>query len=79
MWETTTRKPMLSLRLFGLFLLRLAQRTFLALLLNEPPRSTRLSTGCALHDGPGGPGAMLLIQPPNRRPNSITISEAWWY
>jgi hypothetical protein len=30
---TTTRKPMLSFRLFGLFLLRTAQRTFLGLLL----------------------------------------------
>jgi hypothetical protein len=31
----------LLLRLFGLFLLRYAQRTFLSLLLNAPPRSTR--------------------------------------
>lgn len=39
--DATTRKPMLSFLLFGLFLLRYAQRAFLALLLKEPPRSTR--------------------------------------
>lgn len=38
--STTTRKPMFLLRLFGLFLLREAERTFLWLLLNEPPRSS---------------------------------------
>ena len=39
--DAHTRNPMLLLRLFGLFLLRYAQRTFLRLLLNEPPRTTR--------------------------------------
>jgi hypothetical protein len=34
----TTRKPMLSLRLSGLFLLRSAQRAFLRLLFHAPPR-----------------------------------------
>jgi hypothetical protein len=32
---------MFLFRLFGLFLFRAAQRTFLALLLNAPPRNTR--------------------------------------
>jgi hypothetical protein len=32
---------MLLLRLFGLFLFRLAQRTLFSLLLNAPPRNTR--------------------------------------
>jgi len=37
---------MLLLRLFGLFLLRYAQRKFLALLLMyDPPRNTRRATG----------------------------------
>ena len=36
-----TRKPMLLLRLSGVFLLRLAARVFLALLFQEPPRRTR--------------------------------------
>ena len=39
--DTKIRNPTLLLRLFGLFLLRAAQRTFCALLLNEPPRRTR--------------------------------------
>jgi len=38
----TTRKPLLSFLLFGLFLLRYAQRAFLASLLKDPPRNTRL-------------------------------------
>jgi hypothetical protein len=37
-----TRKPMLLLRFAGWFLLRLAERRFCALLLNDPPRNTRL-------------------------------------
>jgi hypothetical protein len=37
---TTTRNPMLLLRLSGLLSLRYAQRTFLSLLLNAPPRNT---------------------------------------
>jgi hypothetical protein len=36
--ETTKRKPMLLFLLLGLLLLRLAQRTFLDVLLNAPPR-----------------------------------------
>jgi len=46
--ETTTRKPLFLFLLFGLFLLRRAQRAFLRLLLYEPPRSTRWSVGGAL-------------------------------
>jgi hypothetical protein len=37
---TATRKPRLLLRLRGVFLLRLAERQFLALLFQEPPRNT---------------------------------------
>ena len=40
--DAHTRKPMLLLRLFGLLLLRYAQRALFRLLLNEPPRRTRL-------------------------------------
>ena len=36
-----SRKPMLLLRLSGSFLLRLAERTLLALLFQDPPRNTR--------------------------------------
>jgi len=39
--DSTTRKPLFLLSLFGLFLLRAAQRTLLSLLLNAPPRKTR--------------------------------------
>ena len=48
---TTRRNPMFLLRLFGLFLLRYAQRTFLALLLNDPPRTTRWCVGRPPHKG----------------------------
>ncbi len=42
MWdEHNTRNPMLLLRLFGLFLLRLAERALSWLLFQDPPRSTR--------------------------------------
>jgi len=42
MWdEHTTRKPMLLLRLSGLFLLRLEARALSGLLFQEPPRNTR--------------------------------------
>ena len=37
----TTRKPMLSLRFSGSLSLRYADRQFLALLFQEPPRNTR--------------------------------------
>jgi hypothetical protein len=36
--ETTTRNPLLSLKLSGMFLLRYAQRAFRRLLCQEPPR-----------------------------------------
>lgn len=42
--RTTTRKPMLLLRLFGLFLLRTAAAALFGLLFHEPPRTTR--PGC---------------------------------
>jgi len=38
--EHNTRKPTLLLRLSGLFLLRLAERAFSGLLIQDPPRST---------------------------------------
>ncbi len=37
-----TRKPLLLLRLSGWLVLRFAERRFVALLLNDPPRSTRV-------------------------------------
>ena len=36
-----TRKPLLSFRLFGLFLLRIAARALSSVLFHEPPRTTR--------------------------------------
>jgi len=39
--DDTTRNPLFVFRLFGLLLLRYAQRTLSRLLLNEPPRNTR--------------------------------------
>lgn len=46
MWaDNTTRKPLLLLRLSGLFLLRLAARAFSGLLIQEPPRSTPVIFG----------------------------------
>jgi hypothetical protein len=55
-----TRKPMLSLRLSGWFLLRLAERRFCGLLFQEPPRRTRKDggrSGAGAHSArPGGGG-----------------------
>ena len=39
--HTTTRKPMLLLRLFGLFLLRAAAAALSFVLFHEPPRKTK--------------------------------------
>jgi hypothetical protein len=79
MWETTTRKPLFLLRLFGLFLLRYAQRALLRLLLNDPPRNTRRSLRPAPAQGgdkrrPYVP-TVCLIHPPNNSPISLTICE----
>ena len=41
------RNPLLLLRLSAVFLLRLAERKFLGLLFQEPPRNTRLSSSGA--------------------------------
>ena len=42
MWdEHNTRNPTLLFRLFGLFLLRMAERALAWLLFQDPPRSTR--------------------------------------
>jgi hypothetical protein len=80
---------MFSLRFSGLFLLRFADRVFSALLLKEPPRSTRESLTAAL--GPttptlaqasdsGKPGAQLASrdrsQPPIWRPMPSALSSA---
>jgi len=43
--RTHTRKPLLSLRLSGSFLLRLAARALSSLLFYEPPRTTRSLPG----------------------------------
>jgi len=43
MREQTTRKPILLLRLSRVLLLRLAERTLLDVLFQEPPRKTRLA------------------------------------
>jgi hypothetical protein len=43
--DSATRNPMLSFRLSGLLVLRYAHRTFLAVLLKAPPRSTRALSG----------------------------------
>jgi hypothetical protein len=51
---------MLSLRLPGSFLLRLAERTFLPLLFHEPPRNTRLS-----------PAMTTLAAAPAERPDQV--------
>ena len=40
-----SRRPLLLLRLSGVFLLRFAERRFAGLLFQEPPRSTRFSQG----------------------------------
>lgn len=45
-----TRKPLLLLRLSGWLLLRFAERAFDVLLLNEPPRKTRLLIRCPAED-----------------------------
>ena len=39
--ENTTRNPRLLLKLSGMFLLRMAARTFLRLLFHEPPMPVR--------------------------------------
>lgn len=60
------RKPLLLLRLSGVFLLRLAERKLFALLFHEPPRSTRLSQGMQAFTGE--PSAHLgSNQPPAKR------------
>ena len=38
---SSTRNPLLLLRLSGVLLLRFAERKFVALLFHEPPRNTR--------------------------------------
>ena len=81
---TTTRNPLLLLRLSGLLLLRLADRQFVGLLFHEPPRNTRLAPYSfrprhvyrVFSPGSGGPwaarAAARLRQPPIMRPISST-------
>ena len=47
--SSAQRKPRLSFRLPGSFLLRVAARTFLALLFQEPPRMTRSADASTNH------------------------------
>jgi hypothetical protein len=79
--------PVFLLRLFGLFLLRYAQRTFLVLLLKAPPRNTRWcdepipSAGQRQTVTASGPRRYRLastdwIHPPSSRPISATIPAA---
>ncbi len=49
--ELETRKPRLSLRLEGVFLLRFAARRLDAVLFQLPPRLTRLASARSLPDG----------------------------
>jgi hypothetical protein len=74
MWETHTRNPILLLKLFGLFLLRYAQRALFRLLLNEPPRSTRCPWTRPSQRGIH-PVRDNFIQPPSNLPISATITE----
>jgi hypothetical protein len=46
--DDTTRKPTLLFRLFGLFLLRMAQRALSGLLFQAPPRKTRAALSLSL-------------------------------
>jgi hypothetical protein len=66
--ETTTRKPLFVFLLFGLFLLRYAQRALFRLLLNDPPRNTRRSVRRSPHqwgDHTGSPlRAFWFFDPP---------------
>ena len=57
-----TRKPLLLLRLSGWLVLRLAERTFDALLLNEPPRKTRLLIRRPAEQHPSKEGAPQVIR-----------------
>ena len=79
MWETTTRKPLFLLRLFGLLRLRYAQRALLRLLLNDAPRNTRGLCDRPPHQGDGKHRpyvpTVCLIHPPSKSPNSLTICE----
>ncbi len=47
--DNTTRNPRLLLKLSGMFLLRMAARTFLRLLFHEPPVSVRPAASILLH------------------------------
>ena len=56
MWdEHNTRKPTLLFRLFGLFLLRMAERALAWLLFQDPPRSTRRSESSSSAQRPSLP------------------------
>ena len=79
--ESTIRNPRLLLKFSGLFLLRQAQRAFLLLLIQEPPRTTRIVrrlTRCrdaarVYYTG------NVRFQPPNSLPISATMPAAWRY
>ena len=67
----TQRNPLLLFVLFGLLLLRLAERVFLSLLFHEPPRAALQS--------PFSKDYTVLIQAPISFPISNNISEIKTY
>ena len=77
--DTTTRTPILSLKLSGTFLLRTAQRAFLESLFQEAPRTTG---SCGLSPStPYGVGSLSFFsQPPNSLPISLNMRApcAYW-
>ena len=82
-WDTT-RNPTLLFRLFGLLLLRLAQRTLLSLLFHEPPRNVpagpynNRATRPRPHRSPVV-AVSIFCQPPSSRPISATMRPACSY
>ena len=66
--DDNTRNPLLLFVFVGSLSLRLADRTFLALLFQEPPRNTREP----LYRRP-----VPLRQPPSSRPSSAVASTAY--
>lgn len=70
MWDAhTNRNPMLLFRLFGLFLLRLAQRALFRLLFQDPPRTARI---CHQGAPPAEAGTNHLSQKPRNPIKNFT-------
>jgi hypothetical protein len=68
------RKPLLLFRLVGLFLLRLAERSLLGLLFQEPPRRTRAEQGASQGCGGLGRDQGLLRQFETEAENRIATT-----